>query len=241
MIRNPLLAVACTFALVTPLYSQSLQLQYDLRHSVDPRNTRSNYPSLFFEFFKLVDYGSVFVKTQADFNAERHNIGQVYLQLFREFRFWDPVIFAHVEYNGGVGIAEGSTFGYSINNAFLLGPEYPFQWGNDWESISLCYRYSLFDKPSHDVQLSVYWSKNLLEDKFSFSGSLVMFTENKDHGDPATANLTGKRVLIWGQPQVWYNISKTFSIGSQLTTYYHVISNSERVLVYPTLAVKYLL
>ncbi len=202
-------------------------MQYDLRHSIDSANI-SNYPSQYFEFFKLVNDGAVFVKTQADFNAKRNN-------------FWNPPVFVHVEYNGGVGVAQGSSFGYSINNAFLLGPQTPFQWGDDWQSVSLCYRYSPFDRPSHDAQLSFYWSKNLPEGRFDFSGSLVLFTENRNHGDPGTAGLSGKKVLFWGQPQIWFNVSRVFSIGSQLTMYYHIYSYSGSVLVYPTIAVKYLL
>jgi hypothetical protein len=128
ILRNTQSIILLMFILANHVQSQSLELQYDLRHSIDPQNNRSNYPSLFFEFFKLVDSGTFFVKTQADFYGEHHNIGQLYLQLFREFKFWDPLIFLHLEYNGGVGIAEGTSHGYYVNNAFLLGLSIPFNW-----------------------------------------------------------------------------------------------------------------
>ncbi|MBN2000908.1 DUF5020 family protein [candidate division KSB1 bacterium] len=136
------------------LFSQSLQLQYDLRHSVDPQNNKSNYPSLYYEYFRNVKNGAFFTKIQSDFFGERHNIGQMYLQLFGEYKFWKPLLFLHLEYNGGLGIAEGTTYGYHINNAYLLGTAYPFLWGADWQSASLCYRHSALKKPSLDLQLN---------------------------------------------------------------------------------------
>src|SRR5512133_875918 len=65
--RLTLLVALLWFVLACPVHSQNLQLHYDLGHSIDPENNQSNYPSLFFEFFKLVDSGTIFVKTQADF------------------------------------------------------------------------------------------------------------------------------------------------------------------------------
>lgn len=221
------------------LFSQSLQLQYDFRHSMDPQNNKSNFPSLFFELFKLVDYGSFFVKTQADFFGDHHNIGQFYMQISRDFKFWDPLFFLHIEYSGGVGVAEGTSYGYYVGNAYLFGSNYAFQWGNDWQSISLCYRYSLLNRPSHDAQVTAYWSKHLLEDRFTFAGSFVLFTQNRDRGDDLTKNLTGKKVFFWGQPQIWINVTDNFFVGSQITLYYHIYSYSENLLVYPALAMKY--
>ena len=144
-----------------------------------------------------------------------------------------------VEYNGGLGIAEGTQYGYYINNAFLLGGQYPFQWENDWQSMSLCYRYNVFTKPSHDLQLSLYWGKNFWQDDFRFSGNFVLLTQNKNTGDVSTVHLSGKKILFWGQPQIWYNVTKTFSIGTQITMYYHIYSYSENMLFYPTVAIKF--
>jgi hypothetical protein len=113
--------VLLLFIASTTLISQSLQLQYDFLHSIDPQNNKSNYPTLFYEFFKNLDDGAFFVKTESDFYGENNNIGQLYFQIFREFRFWDPPVSIHVEYNGGLGIAEGTTYGYYLNHELLLG------------------------------------------------------------------------------------------------------------------------
>jgi len=221
------------------VFSQSLQLQYDLRHSIDPENNKSNYPSLFYEYFRNLENGALFTKIQSDFLGEHHNIGQLYLQIFGELKFWKPLIFLHLEYNGGLGIAEGTAYGYYINNAYLIGAQYPFQWGVDWQSASLCYRYNSFNEPSHDMQFSFYWTKMFWQDDFTFSGNFVLFTQNRDIGQPHTENLKGKKVVFWGQPQIWFNLTKDFSIGSQITLYYNIYSYSNSMLVYPAIAVKY--
>lgn len=159
--------------------------------------------------------------------------------MFGEYKFWKPLFFLHFEYNGGVGIAEGTTYGYNINNAFLLGAAYPFLWGTDWQSASLCYRYSAFKKPSFDLQFTFFWTKVFWQDNFTFSGNLVLFTQNKDTGDPLNENSAGKKVVFWGQPQIWFNMTRAFFVGSQITLYYHIYSYSEKILIYPAIAVKY--
>jgi hypothetical protein len=222
-----------------PIFSQSLQLQYDFRHSIDPQNNKSNYPTFSFELFKLLDEGSFFVKTQADFFGAHNNIGQLYMQISRDFKFWAPPVFLHLEYNGGLGIAEGTSYGYYLNNAYMFGVDYPFQWGDDWQSVSFSYRYSILNGPNHDAQVTLYWAKHSWENKFTFEGSFVLFTLNRNQGDVLTMNMTGKRILFWGQPQIWFNLDKNFSIGSQITLYYHIYSYSENMLIYPSAAIKY--
>lgn len=32
--------------------------------------------------------------------------------MFGELKFWKPLLFLHLEYNGGLGIAEGTVYGY---------------------------------------------------------------------------------------------------------------------------------
>lgn len=96
-----------------------------------------------------------------------------------------------------------------------------------------------FAKPSHDIQLSLYWTKMFLQDNLSCSGNLVLFTQNKDIGEPWTRNVNGKKIVLWGQPQIWFNLNKAFAVGSQITLYYNVYSYSEGILVYPAIGAKF--
>src|SRR5438876_756884 len=117
------------------VFSQSLQLHYDLRHTLDPKHTQKNFPAFYFEYFKPADSGTSFIKpgsfllkVQSELTGEKHNTGQFYMEVSQAFRFWRPKIFLQLQYSGGLGIAEPGAYGYYLTNAFSLGVAYPFQW-----------------------------------------------------------------------------------------------------------------
>ena len=80
--------------------AQSLQLHYDLGHTVKPELNRKNFLTLYFEYVKdqdtgksdsgrpMIKLGSLLLKTQADFLGQRHNIGKFYMQVSQSFRCW---------------------------------------------------------------------------------------------------------------------------------------------------------
>jgi hypothetical protein len=228
------------------MFSQKLQLHYDLRHTVDPKNTQKNFPTLYFEYSKSQDSGRSFfkpgsflLKTQADLLGTKGNIGQLYMQVSQSFRCWKPKIFVQLQYSGGLGIAEPGSYGYYITNAFSAGLGHPFQWKNAWFNAYACYTYNNFKEPSHDGLASFYWWKGFLNYKMQFAGDFNVWTINRNHGDSFTAGLHGKKVSFYGEPQIWYNITKDFSAGSKFNLYYHVLNDANMLQVYPTLAIMY--
>jgi hypothetical protein len=230
----------------TFVFSQKLQMHYDLRHTTDPKHTQKNFPSVYFEYFKSQDSGTSFIKpgsflfkTQADLSGTKNNIGQFYMQVSQSFRCWKPKIFVQLQYSGGLGIAGPGSYGFYISNAFSLGLGHPFQWKNAWFNIYACYTYNSFKKPSHDILTSFYWWKGLLNYKIQFAGDFSLWTISRNHGDAFTAGLHGKKISFYGEPQAWYNISKNFSAGSKINLYYHVLTDDNRLQVYPTAAVMY--
>jgi hypothetical protein len=235
--------------LVTPMaiLSQQLQLHYDLRHTVDAKHSSKNFPSLYFEYFKTLDSGTSFIKpgsfllkVQMDFAGKRNNIGQFYMQVSQAFRFWRPKIFLQLQYSGGLGIAEPGAYGYYIINAFSLGVAYPFSWRNKaFFNVYSSYKYTAFKKSSHDIITAFYWLRFFSNYKISFAGNIVAWTENRNHGDTYTANKTGKKFALFGDPQIFFNIYKGFSVGSKATLFYHTITENNRLQVYPTVAMKY--
>lgn len=220
------------------LFAQTIQTSYDLRHSVDGANNPRDFISLSFETFKSVDYGSLLLKMDADFNGKNNNLGKVYFQLSHSLKFWRPPVFLHLEYSGGLGFIGETTSGFHIGNNYAIGAAYPFQLLGSWASTFVAYRYSNFDRPSHDVMYSFWWGKSLHK-KISMTAYFVLWTVNKNHGDAWTAHLRGKQFSGIGEPQVWYNVSKLFAVGTEVRLYYGVYDYSKRVLIYPTLAVKY--
>jgi hypothetical protein len=120
-------------------FSQTLQLHYDIRHTVDPKRNTKNFPTLYFEYFKSQDSGKSFIKPgsfllkmQADFLGEKDNMGKFYMQVSQSFRFWKPKIFLSLQYSGGLGITEPKQYSYYLANTFSAGLEYPFKWGSAW-------------------------------------------------------------------------------------------------------------
>ncbi len=239
-------AFILTQALPSIIYAQSLQLHYDFRHTLEPERNPRNYAMMNFEYFKTLDSGNLFIKPgaflfkiQSDFNGVNNNIGNLYLQVSHSFRCWKPKIFLHLEYSGGLGIAEPGSFGYYLSNGISLGASHLVAWKGGFYNLALSYRYNAFQKPSHDIMFSFYWWKGIWNYKMELSGDIEIWTQNKNHGDPDLMTLTGKRIMLFGQPQVWVNLNKKFSLGSKINLYYHVLTDMNILQVYPTAAVKY--
>ena len=235
-----LFCILCHFA-----FSQTLQLHYDIRHTVDPKRNAKNFPTLYFEYFKSQDSGKSFIKPgsfllkmQADFVGEKDNMSKFYMQVSQSFRFWTPKIFVSLQYSGGLGIAEPKQYSYYIVNTFSAGLEYPFKWGNAWLSSVLDYKYIPYNKPTHDILYTLYWWKGFWNYKAEFSGDFSIWTENKNHGDDNTKGLSGKRFSFFAEPQFWYNVNKTFAFGTKINMNYHVLTTGNIFQVYPTIAVK---
>lgn len=221
--------------------SQNLQLHYDFRHSIDPKLHPKNFPSLSFEYFKLIDTlgtGSFLLKVQADLNGKNFNVGQVFTQVSQTLRFWKPKIFLSLNYSGGLGVT-ASAFGFYIANSYGIGAAYPFQWKGAWLAASLLFRYTAFDKPSFDPQLTFYFGKGIHNYRFFTAGSFVFWTQNMNQGNVITQNLKGKKFAFFGDPQFWINIKNGFSAGTRINTFYNLLTDGSQVQFYPTLGLKY--
>ncbi|MBA4167718.1 MAG: hypothetical protein H0X41_09295, partial [Chitinophagaceae bacterium] len=118
------------------VFSQTLQLNYDLRKSVDPARNPENYPTLYFEYWKGTDSASVLVKIQADLTDKMKNIGKTYLQVAKTFRMYKRIQL-HLSYGGGLGLTNPREYSYSITNTFQAGLSYPFEWNKAYLSTVL--------------------------------------------------------------------------------------------------------
>jgi hypothetical protein len=242
--RLILIPVQVVLLLITTLSApaQNLQLHYDLRHTLSPSQNPQNFLTLYFEYFKKQDSGHSFfkpgsflLKTEADLFGANNNIGKFFLQVSQSFRFWEPKIFLCLQYSGGGGITEPKQYSYYIPNTFSAGAEYPFQWKDTYFTSQLSYRYTPYQRPSHDFLYTLYWWKGLLNYKLEVAGDLSIWTGNKDHGDAVTAGQKGKRFFFFAEPQVWYYLTKRLAAGSKLNLYYHV--NTPENLLQPALTI----
>ena len=221
--------------------AQTLQLHFDPRHTLDPSHSPMNFPTIYFEYFHQAKdtSGAFFMKTEADLEGEGHNIGKFYTQLSQSFRFWEPKIYLQLQYSGGMGITVPGSYGYYITNALSIGPVYPFQWKGAWFSTSLLYTYNAFKKPSNDVLYSLYWGKGFWNYKVEFSGDIELYTLNKSLGDAYTSKLHGKRLALFGEPQLWFKVHNGFSMGSKINMYFHVLTDQNILQIYPTIAARF--
>jgi len=232
-----------------PVFCQQLQLHYDLRHTIDPKHATKNIPALYFEYFRsagpdsaygFIRPGSFLLKIQSEFSGERNNTGQFYMQVSQAFRFWKPRIYMQFQYNGGLGIAEPGSYGYYLTNAFSVGAAYNFQRKNKaFFNVYASYKYTNFEKPSHDVISAFFWLWFFSNYTISFTGNIVIWTENRDHGDAFTNMKTGKKFSLFGDPQIWFKIYKGFSAGSKSNIYYHILNEENQFKIYPSIALKY--
>lgn len=242
--KNFVVIVACF--LCYTVTAQSVQLHYDMRHWVDPKYNVKNFPVIYMEYFKNQDSGHCFIKPgsilfkmEADLYGEQHNIGKGYMQVAQTLRMWQPKVFLHLSYSGGLGVTEPKQYSYYITSTLQVGAQYTFSWHGAILSTVLDYKYVSYSKPSNDLIYTLYWWRGLYNYRVEVAGDFSLWTENKNHGDDYTKEMEGKRFSFFAEPQLWYNISKRFAAGTRVTMYYHVNTWDNVWQAYPTVAVKY--
>jgi hypothetical protein len=226
----------------SPIYlcGQELQIHYDFRHSIDPDLHEKNFPWIDFKYFKEIDTnntGAFLFEMQSFLNGTKSNVGQTFIQMSQSIKFWKPNIFAYVYYSGGLGVTPNS-YGYYISNAYSIGGSYLLEFNKVWFNLSLLYRYSAYEKPSHDPQLNFYVGGALFNYKVMYSSTLVLWTNNIDDGSAINSGKTGKKVLFFADPQIWIKMGKGFSIGSRGSLSYHIVDDKNRVVLYPSIGLK---
>lgn len=234
-----LFSLLLTFSLT--VFPQNLQVHWDFRHLIDPTINPKNFPSFNFEYFKNIDTvgsGSFLIKIDSRLDGRRNNTGQVFTQISQSIKFWKPKVYLSVTYSGGLGVTE-SAFGYYLPNSFGVGPAYSFQFRGAWIATSAYFRINVFDRPSYDPQVTIYFGKGVFNYKIFIAGSFVFWSQNKNQGNDFTKDLEGKKIAFFGDPQIWFKIRNGFSAGSKINVYYHVLTDNDQIQFYPTLGMKY--
>jgi hypothetical protein len=219
--------------------AQDLQLHYDWRHTIDPRNNPRDFPALTFKSFKAMGFGSFLLKLEANLDGAQHNVSKGYVEVSQTLRFWKAPVFALAEYTGGLGLFDGGGGGYSIANAYIIGAAYPFQWNGGWTNVSLGYKHTNFQRASHDPQMTLYWGRPLGR-RWAFASTGVLWTQSQNQGDDFTAKLSGKRASFLLENEIWWRAVGLVSVGSEVRVSRNVYATDGRLLVYPTLGVRYL-
>lgn len=226
--------LVCTFS----VQAQNLQLHFDPRSSIHGNDSFAhNYLTATFEIFNPDHWGSTFMFVDADFNLSNGNVGMMYTEITRKFKIKNFPLMPLIEYNGGLGLFEiGDDVGggYSIPNAYLVGLSYPLQLGNVFIDRYVAYKYNAFKDVSHDVQWTLIWGANFANNNFTISGFADLWTENKNQ----TGTNINKKVVFLAEPQIWYNATTHFSLGSEVKISSN-FAGRNKAFICPTLAMKW--
>ena len=232
--------ICCTLTVATQ--AQNLQVHYDFGRKIysDEQKTRQMV-TLTFEQFKADHLGSWF--WFIDLDMYHDGMKGAYTEISREFTLASPSksssLAAHVEYDGGMtSFREGG--GTRFQNALLLGPAWNghnSDFSATWSVQAMYKQYFKYkeSKAYASFQLTGVWGLTFAGGKGTFSGFLDLWRGEK-------ANHHGQLVLL-AEPQLWYNASKHFSIGTEVELSNHFIypecASDKSFYVNPTLAVKY--
>lgn len=221
--------------LTISMSAQNLQLHFDSRHAFHSESFPRNYFTTTFEMFKPDKWGSTFMFVDLDFSKSKGNIGLVYTEIARDQNLGKLPFKAHVEFNGGHASA------FDLDNAYLLGLSKPFSLGVFNINTYLAYKLHTFQKSSNDVQWTLTWFANFFNDKLTFSGFFDLWTENKNRLKNDWKS--GKKVVILTEPQLWYNMNKNLSFGTELefsdNFLWDLPKSNFGTFINPTLAVKW--
>ena len=220
------------FSSLGALRAQNLQLHFDPRHTFygsDVPTASQNYLTATFEMFKPDQWGSTFMFVDFDLNNSKKNIGLVYAEIAREFKIGDFPLMPHLEFNGGLGN------GFSIPSSYMAGFGYPFQLGNFFMSTYVAYKLNAFQEVSNDAQWTVTWNATVADGKLSLAGFLDLWSENKDR----TGAESGKKLIMLSEPQLWYNFTPNFALGTEVELSYNFVVGPNHFYAIPTLATKW--
>ena len=223
-------------------WAQNFQLHYDFGRKIysDEEATRPMV-TLTYEQFKADGLGNWF--WFVDFDMYHDGMKGAYAEISREFTIsrLSPSLSleAHVEYDGGMTTFK-SGGGTRFQNAALVGAAingHNADFSTTW-SVQALYKQNFKYENSvayPSMQLTGVWSTTFASGKCTFSGYIDLWRGEKTNGHGTLVMMT--------EPQLWYNISKHFSVGTEVEISDNFVmpecATDKSFYVNPTLAVKY--
>ena len=232
MKKGPLVVLLVIASLLAK--AQDVQLHYDFGKD-------RHYLTSTVEKFAPDNYGSTFFFV--DFNYDKKGPIEAYWEISRELKNWDAPLSVHIEYDGGLHtnvIVGNDRNSFQINNAYLLGATYSSNASDFSKGITFqaMYKYIQGNSSPHNFQLTAVWYLNLLNNKISFSGFADFWSEKHDVSNNNFASRQSASFVFLSEPQLWYNLNKTFAVGSEVELSYN-FAGVAGFKVCPTLAMKY--
>ena len=234
MNRILFLIVSCFFSM--GIYAQNLQLHYDLGKTKDGNKEISRqYITSTIEYFRPDKHGSTFFFIDMDYDMDNGGVKLSYWEISRDMHFGKFPLEAHIEFTGGNFVDNSTNFGGYIGRSWIVGVNYPVMIGDFALSGAALYR-QFKNAESPDWQFTGTWFGNFFNDKLTITGFIDIWSQDKFDSN---AQPDGKSLLILSEPQFWYNINKTFSIGSEIEISRKFVTQDGDVDIMPTIAVKW--
>lgn len=225
------------------LAAQNIQLHYDFGKYED--GTSRNFPVGTFEMFRPDSLGYTFMFIDFEFNSpdKPSGVSSGYFEISREFYmpwFRDNQVLKnlglHIEYNDGSFIfpaGDSMTFGANVRSSWLGGLGYPIKMGSFILNTMVLYKYQR-GSSAPDFQITFAWFHMLWKQRITLSGFIDCWSQDDFFGNPDE-----KTIVLYGEPQVMYNVTRHLSIGSEFKISKNFFRGSNRLEVFPTLGIKW--
>ena len=227
--------------------AQNLQFHYDFgKHLYNDDEHNRQDITITYEDFSADALGSWYWFIDADLN--KNGFLGAYTEISREFNVGKQGFAGHIELDAGMN--KTSTF----QSAVLIGPAWNGHNADFSTTYSVQVMYKQFfgqkfnngcqgaaydgtKKPYASFQLTGVWSTRFANDKLTFAGFIDFWRGiRSDNGHGCLVILT--------EPQLWYNISKKVSFGTEIEIsnnfiYSYQTGNNDKFYINPTLAFKF--
>lgn len=216
--------------------AQNVQLHYDFgRNIYTGEEAGRQKTTVTLEQFKADEWGSWFYFVDIDFS--RHFTESAYAEISREFNLSKESPFAaHIEYDGGLSRS------MSFQQSGLVGLAYNGHSADFSKTWAVQLMYKQYFKSYDDThayasaQLTGVWGLNFLNNKLRFAGFIDFWRGEKANGHG--------QLVILSEPQLWYNLTDHFSIGTEWEFSNNFVYNTDpesgkTFFFNPTLAVKW--
>lgn len=215
--------------------AQNIQFHYDFGKNLysDDEAGRQN-ATITYETFKADNLGSWFYFI--DLDIDNKGAAGAYTEVSREFNVGQNGFAAHLEYDGGLSRGAGSFQQAGLVGAAWNGHNADF---SKTYSLQVMYKQFLGDKINKaysSFQITGVWGINFAGGKGTFSGFADVWSEKQWWG--------GRHLVFLSEPQLWYNVNKSVSVGTEVEVSNNFIYSSangrnDKFYVNPTLAVKF--
>lgn len=224
--------------------SQSVQLHYDLGHSLyDGLSGRPNVTTTV-DLFKPDKFGNTFFFTDIDYYED--GVAGAYWEISREIDLkrgsqWA----AHLEYDGGLTSIEGTEIASRFQHALLVGLAWNWHSSDFKRTLSFQGMYKQYFKGQHrkafsSFQTTAVWGMELAKGLFTFSGFVDMWYDKDVNGN----------LVVNTEPQLWFNLDGLkgmneipLSVGTEVKMNNNFVfddkGNRNKFYVIPTIAAKW--